>query len=121
VANSHRRNNCVKTLCIDGVMSHDPNEVKEHIVQFYRTLYTEQNNWRPRMDNQAFSSIDEEEKMWLERDFEEMEVWEVVKSMDGDKAPGPDRFTMAFFQSCWAVVKHDVMAFFLNFIGEGSY
>jgi hypothetical protein len=115
VANSHHRNNCVETLCLDGVMSHDPNEVKEHIVQFYQNLYTEQSNWRPRMDNQAFSSIDEEEKMWLERDFEEMKVWEVVKGMDGDKAPGLDGFTMAFFQSCWVVVKHDVMAVFSEF------
>ena len=86
--------------CYVTLMSHDPNEVKEHIVQFSRNLYTEQSNWRPRMDNQVFSSIDEEEKMWLERDFEEMEVWEVVKGIDGDKALGPDGFTMAFFQSC---------------------
>jgi hypothetical protein len=115
VANSHRRNNCVETLCIEGVMSHDPNKVKEHIVQFYRKLYTEQSNWRPKMENQAFSSIDEEDKMWMERDFEEVEVWEVVKGMDGDKALGPDGFTMAFFQSCWAVVKQDVMAVFSEF------
>jgi hypothetical protein len=53
--------------------------------------------------------------MWLERDFEEMEVWEVVKGMDGDKALGLDGFIMAFFQSCWAVVKHDVMAVFSEF------
>jgi hypothetical protein len=66
------------------------------------------------MENQAFSSIDEE-KMWLERDFEEVEVWEVVKGMDGDKAQGPNGFTMAFFQSCWAVVKQDVMAVFSEF------
>ena len=52
------------------------------------------------MDNQTFSSIDEEEKVWLEREFEEMEVWEVLKGMEGDKAPRPDGFTMAFFQSC---------------------
>jgi hypothetical protein len=49
------------------------------------------------MDNQAFSSIDEEEKVWLEKEFEEMEVWEVMKGMEGDKAPGPDGFTMVFF------------------------
>jgi hypothetical protein len=36
----------------------------------------------------------------------------VVKGMEGDKAPGPDGFTMAFFQSCWAVLKRDVMAVF---------
>ena len=41
--------------------------------------------------------------MWLERDFEEMEVWEVVKGMDRDKTSGPAGFTMAFFQSCWVV------------------
>ena len=67
------------------------------------------------MDNQVFSSIDEEEKNWLERDFEEEEVWEVVERMEGDKAPGPNGFTMAFFQSCWAVVKRDVMAVFSKF------
>jgi hypothetical protein len=115
MANSHRRYNRVETLRIEGVLSNDPNEVKEHIVNFYQNLYTEQSNWRPRMDNQAFSSIDEEEKAWLEREFEEMEVWEVVKGMEGDKAPGPDGFTMAFFQSCWTVVKNDIMAVFSEF------
>jgi hypothetical protein len=54
--------------------------------------------------------------MWLERDFEEMEVLEVVKGIDGGKAPGPDGFTMAFFKSCSVVVvKHDVMAVFFFF------
>jgi hypothetical protein len=74
MANSHRRYNRVEMLCIEGVLSNDPNEVKEHVVHFYQNLYAEQSNWRPRMDNQAFSSIDEEEKVWLEREFEEMEV-----------------------------------------------
>jgi hypothetical protein len=115
VANSHRRYNRVETLRIDGVLSNDPNEVKEHVVQFYCNLYSEQSIWRPRMDNQAFSSIDEEEKVWLEREVEEKEVWEVLKGMEGDKSPGPDGYTMAFFHSCWVVVKHDIMAIFSEF------
>ena len=32
--------------------------------------------------------------------------------MQGDKGPGPDGFTMAFFQKCWRVVEDDIMAFF---------
>ena len=32
--------------------------------------------------------------------------------MEGDKALGPDGFTMAFFQKCWSVVEKDVMDFF---------
>ena len=34
--------------------------------------------------------------------------------MEGDKAPGPDGFTFAFFHKCWSVVERnkDVMALF---------
>ena len=35
--------------------------------------------------------------------------------MEGDKAQGPDGFTMAFFQKCWSVAKKDVIAFFDHF------
>ena len=36
----------------------------------------------------------------------------MVKDLQGDKAPGPDGFTMAFFQKCWSVIEVDVMGFF---------
>ena len=36
----------------------------------------------------------------------------MVNEFKGDKAPGPDGFTMAFFQSCWSTVKIDVMNVF---------
>jgi hypothetical protein len=33
----------------------------------------------------------------MEREFEEEEVCEVVRKLKGDKAPGLDGFSMAFF------------------------
>ena len=36
----------------------------------------------------------------------------MVKDLQGDKAPGPDGFIMAFFQKCWLVIEDDVMGFF---------
>jgi hypothetical protein len=90
----------VEVLRINGVLSDHPTEVKDHVVQFYQSLYHERNTWRPKWITKIFLSIDEEDNNWLERDFEEKEVWEVVKGMKGDKAPGPDGFTMAFFQAC---------------------
>jgi hypothetical protein len=48
----------------------------------------------------------------LDRPFELDEVVQVLKGLQGDKAPGPDGFSMAFFQKCWQVVETDVMAFF---------
>ena len=37
---------------------------------------------------------------WLEKLFEESEVLEVIKEFNGDKSPGLDGFSMAFFQAC---------------------
>jgi len=61
VANSHRRYNHVGALRINGAMSIDPVDIKDHIVNYYDTLYTEQSLWRPRVDEISFSSIDADE------------------------------------------------------------
>ena len=52
------------------------------------------------MDGLEFSSIEEDERLELERDFSKEEVVKVLQEMEGDKAPGLDGFTMAFFQKC---------------------
>ena len=67
------------------------------------------------MDGLEFTSIEEDERLELERDFSKEEVVKVLQEMEGDKAPGPNNFTMAFFQKCWSVVEIDVMAFFDHF------
>lgn len=67
------------------------------------------------MDNLAFDSLEVEEASRLELPFEEREVLEVVKGMNRDKAPGPDGFSMTFFQDCWDVIKSDLMMVLLDF------
>ena len=52
------------------------------------------------MDGLEFDCIEEDERLVLERDFSKEEVVKVLQEMEGDKAPGPDGFTMAFFQKC---------------------
>jgi hypothetical protein len=36
------------------------------------------------MDYQSFSSIDDVERVWMEREIEECEVWEVLRTFNGD-------------------------------------
>ena len=71
--------------------------------------------WRPSVDGLDFACIREDERLSLEREFSKEEVTQVLAEMEGDKAPGPDGFTMAFFQKCWSVVEVDVMAVFVHF------
>ena len=77
------------------------------------------------MDNLAFDSLDEDEDedeaSRFELQFEEREVFEVVKCMHRGKAPGPDGFSMAFFQDCWDVLKADIMVVFSDFHAHGKF
>ena len=115
VANSHRRTNHIWGIEVDGVLYEDEEEVRSKVVNFYQRLYTESDSWRPSTDRLEFARIEEVERLELEGDFCKEEVVKVLYEMEGDKAPGPDGFTMAFFQKCWSVVEIDVMAFFDHF------
>ncbi|XP_026396984.1 uncharacterized protein LOC113291698 [Papaver somniferum] len=44
----------------------------------------------PSFDNFDFKTIDDAQKVWLERDFEEDEVLKAIKCCGANKAPGPD-------------------------------
>ncbi|KAJ9681592.1 hypothetical protein PVL29_017816 [Vitis rotundifolia] len=41
--------------------------------------------------------------------------------MNGDKAPSPDGFTVAFWQSCWDFVKEEVVELFKEFFNQKSF
>ena len=53
--------------------------------------------------------------------FEKEEIFQVVKDFQGDKSPGPDGFTMAFFQECWHVIETDILGFFNEFFEKGMF
>ena len=97
VANSHRRFNSIDRLMVDGELSSDPEAIAECISRFYRQLYSENVTHRPVLDDVEFSRISEEDAIWLDRPFDENEVFGVINGFNGDKAPGPDGFSMAFF------------------------
>lgn len=44
-----------------------------------------------------------------------------LKDMQGDKVPGVNGFTMAFFQKCRSVVEFDIMGLFNEFQDLGSF
>ena len=64
-------------------------------MDFFKKLYQEQESWRPTIDRLDFASLDETKRFFLE-EFEE-EILKALKEAEGDKAPSPDGFTMAFF------------------------
>ena len=97
MANSNRRRNRVQVIEVDGVSYEDEAEIREQMVSFYTNLYQESEVWRPNVDGLPFATIGEEDYRLLERNFDKEEVCGVLRDLQGEKAPGLDGFTMAFF------------------------
>ena len=121
VTNSNRRFNSISRLEMDREMVEDPGDISTKIVSFYTSLYKEPFSWRPSLEGLEFGSISREDADWLERPFEEKEIIGVVCNLNGDKAPGPDGFSLAFYQLCWEVVKRDVLLVFDEFAKHGRF
>lgn len=67
------------------------------------------------LDGMEFEHISDIERRMLEKPFSEDEVWKVLSSMKGEKALGPDGFSISFFKKCWYIVKSDLMKVFEEF------
>ena len=78
-------------------------------MEFYQDLYSKREHWRPVLGGVEFTSLGAEEATHLERPFSEEEVVVALNQISGEKAPGPDGFTLAFFHHCWDVVKKEVL------------
>ena len=81
---------------MDGVLYEDDADVRSQLVLFYQALFEENEVWRPTMDGLDFACIREEERVSLEKEFSKEEVIQVLREREGDKAIGPDGFTMVF-------------------------
>lgn len=100
MANAHRRVNQIGRIRANGVMFSNEVEIREGIVGFYQHLFRDEGDvWRPGLDGVVFYSVSETEVLSLERPFSEEEVLGVLRSMAGDKAPGPDDFLLIFFNT----------------------
>ena len=62
-----------------------------------------------------------EETTFLERPFEEDEVWLAIKESGSNKSPGPDGFTFGFVKRHWSIIKREVMAAFCWFWEKGVH
>ena len=56
----------------------------------------------------------------LDLPFSELEIKEAIDDMPSEKAPGPDGFSIAFFQSCWDIVKDDLMRAITSFSEQSA-
>ncbi|RVW72592.1 Transposon TX1 uncharacterized 149 kDa protein [Vitis vinifera] len=115
MANAHRRRHTMERVKISGVWLSEESTVRTGIVDAFHRLLTEDSKWKADIGGVNLNRISQQEADTLELPFTEEEVHSAIRGMNGDKAPGPDGFTGAFWQFCWEFVKEEVMEMFKEF------
>ncbi|RVW87760.1 Transposon TX1 uncharacterized 149 kDa protein [Vitis vinifera] len=121
MANSNSRRNCLKKIKVRGVWLSDEQDIQRGVVRAYQDLLSDPGGWHPSMSSLEFDSIGREEAARLEEMFSVEEVYLALSELNGDKAPGPDGFPIAFWQFCWDFVKDEIMGFFKDFFERGKF
>lgn len=81
------------------------------LVNFYSLLYSSEHpSTSSDLDDLIEGSITVEENEQLIRIPNGEEIWKTLKSMNPNKASGPDRMTMLFFRHFWEIVGVDVIS-----------
>lgn len=99
----------------------EPDELNKEIASTYENLYKETERWRPQLEMRDCPRIEEAENNSLVANFEEQEIMESIKACAGEKAPGPDGYSMDFFKHCWGIIKYDLVAAIQNFHEESFF
>ncbi|RVW81656.1 hypothetical protein CK203_044478 [Vitis vinifera] len=121
MANARRRVNALDKIKINGVRITEEQEVREGIANAYQQLLSESSGWKADIGGLLLKQISQSEAEALELPFSEVEIYAALMGMNGDKAPGSDGFTVAFWQSCWEIVKEDVLDMFKEFHEQNSF
>ena len=90
-------------------------------MEAFKTLLSDTGEWRASLDWLSFQRIGEKEAARLELPFTEEEVFTTLNDLNGDKAPGPDGFTIAFWKFSWEIVKVGIMRMFKDFFETGNF
>jgi len=118
VDNFRRKFNSMSCVVVDGNRFEDRDEMKSSINGFYKSLFTESEGWRPKVDNLRMSSLSISIRDGLQLEFSEEENFKALHDSCGDKSPGPDGMTMTFLQANWDTLRSDVLRMFSEFYGE---
>ena len=115
MTNAHKRVNSLVKIKINGSWVTEERDIKNGVVQVFHSFLSKIEEWRPRCNGLQVGLREGEDAAMLEAPFSEEEVFGALSYLNGDKAPSPNGFSMAFWQFNWSFLKEEVMGFFKDF------
>lgn len=121
VVAARRAQVAISSLEIDGSMTPDPNAIENHVIDYYKDLFGDDDSSNVPADvDQVIPSLvssDENDSLLTMPIFSE--IRKVVKGMDGSSTLGLDGFTGDFYSHCWDIIEYDVCTVVRSFFVSG--
>lgn len=73
----------LKSLLIEGSTCEDFKQIKQHVVSFFEEFYSEKVSDWPFFDGLNMEGLGDIEREWLERNFMEAKIFEILSSLAG--------------------------------------
>uniref|UniRef100_A0A803QEQ7 Reverse transcriptase zinc-binding domain-containing protein n=1 Tax=Cannabis sativa TaxID=3483 RepID=A0A803QEQ7_CANSA len=106
----------------DGTRAHEPQQVTNAFVSYYKDLLGIQLEGRRKVSTKIINRgniLSQNQADILTQKFSMEEVKQVVFGIPGNKAPGPDGFSSFFFQDNWELVGEEVYQAVTSFLESG--
>jgi len=118
IANGRKRKNTIFHLKDGNNVVVGDKILLEHATLYYKTLFCRANNNVLPLEQSFWdevTSLSPEDNELLCKPFLEGEIKEALFQMEKNKAAGPDGIPIEFFQTCWEIVKKDIIEMFDDF------
>lgn len=107
-----RRKNTVISLEKDGEIIEGDDNLLKHASEYYAELFGPEIQYEIHMDPAIWDSsvkVSETDNGVLCQPFSEEEIKMALFQMEKNKAPGPDKIPIEFYQKCWHIIKDDIV------------
>lgn len=118
------RNHITEIKTMSGQICKGNQQVKEAAEQHFQNLFSSDDQGEEMEEaeflNHIPSLISPENNAELCKPVTEEEIIKTIWSMDSDKAPGPDGFSIHFYKVCWDIIKYDLQRMVRGFMSKAK-
>jgi hypothetical protein len=116
-----KEKNQIISLEKDGIQIEGDDNLLKHASEYYADLFGPPIEYEVQLDPSIWDGIpkvSEDENAFLCRPFSEEEIKLALGQMEKNKAVGPDKIHIEFYQSCWEIIRLDIIQLFDNFYNQ---
>jgi hypothetical protein len=117
-----KEKNTIISLDKDGLIIEGNEDLLKHATEYYSDLFGPGKEHNIHFDPNLWAELDkvsESDNAMLCSPFPKNEIKDALFSMERNKAAGPDKIPIEFYQTCWEIVKGDIIQLYNDFY-EGS-